>query len=71
VPDEYGSTTTSVAGSMTTGGGSSSTAMEASDATPGASSIVTISIERDTVATAAQALSIRVAVVMSSRAFES
>ena len=45
VPDEYGRTTTSVAGSMATAGGSASIAIDASDGTPGASSMVTISMD--------------------------
>ena len=58
VPEEYGNTTTSVAGSISTAGGSASSAMDSSERTPSAApSIVTSSIGLAVSRIAARALS--------------
>lgn len=68
VPDEYGITTTSLSGSISTSGGSASTAVDASEGTPSASSIVMIAGGIPAAATAARAFSSSAAVVMINRA---
>ena len=69
VPDEYGSTTTSTAGSIATVGGSASRPIDASERVPGASSIVIRpAAQRDSLI-AARILSASAAVEMSELRF--
>ncbi len=72
VPEEYGNTTTSAAGSIRTSGGSSSSAIDSSEREPSAvPSIVTRSIGRAVSRIAARALSASAAAATSSLAPES